>query len=144
LPGFSEACMSGAHVACCNTDCRCGCHPWTQNLTAKKAQELARQAPTLIREATPTVELTNKCPKCGSSQKATDNFCRADGTRLMLGKQCERCGSGSDAADVFCWQCGWQLGEKPQPLEEAPQEDPLTRIRKIAKEAGLLKETVVS
>jgi hypothetical protein len=121
------------------------CHPWSQNLNAQKARELAKQAPTLIREASTTVELTNKCPKCGLQAKATDNFCRADGTRLMLGKQCIRCGAPSDEADLFCWQCAWKHGE-PIPTDEpapAPTEEPVIRARRIAKESGLLKETTV-
>lgn len=144
MPGYSEACVSGAHPACIDTGCRCLCHISAQQLVEKKKQETLRHSAG-TREAVPTTELSNKCPKCGQGAKATDNFCRNDGTRLMLGKQCAKCGAPGDEPDMFCWQCSWKHGE-PLPTDEpepAPTEDPVVRARRIAKEQGLLKETAV-
>ena len=143
MPGYSESCVSGAHEVCGNRDCRCQCHPWSQNLVAQKARELSRQAPAIVRESAP-IEVQNTCPKCGSSQRATDVFCRADGERLVLGKQCMGCGAPGNSGDKFCWQCGLAHGTKPpEPAEAPPAEDPLTRLQRQAREQGLLKETAV-
>lgn len=142
MPGFSEACVSGAHQACLDSsgECRCQCHATTQQL-----EEKARRQQTQIRSVEPSPELSNTCPKCGARQKATDQFCRADGSRLMLGKRCLACGSPGDTSDVFCWNCGTEHGTLPakEQAESLPTEDRIAIVRKKAVELGLLKETVV-
>lgn len=135
MPGYSELCVSGQHYpACTNSDCRCGCHPVAQELKAKEAVKREEVAPAL----------SAVCPKCGAKQKATDAFCRVDGERLLLGKRCLECGAPGNDEDMFCWQCGVKHGERREIIEsKEPAEDPLLRIKRIAVEAGLLKETVI-
>jgi hypothetical protein len=136
MPGFTGECMSGAHEACGNTDCRCQCHPWVKAL-AQKA-EVQRAAP-------PPPQLQNTCPTCGARAAATDRFCRLDGSLMRLGKQCMGCGAPGQNDDKFCWQCGLGHGTKPPETaaEEAPKEDALIRIRREAEKLGLLRETTV-
>jgi len=200
VPGFSEACQSGMHNACAERagECRCQCHPITQalvkagpvksggkggvrrklkqNITAAVAA--VPQLPEIIEED--SLELKNTCPKCKAVAKATDKFCRKDGTRLCLGKPCERCAAPCEEQDSHCWACGWKLGEavpaaelSPLPraglsLDKTPSlppgveelihpgsvevvtdmpaagEDPLSRLQRMARESGMLKETTVA
>ena len=143
------------------TDCRCDCHPWTQALKRagpakpdpkggvrrRLKQQISERVQTLLpqQQVDAPLEVHNTCPKCGAQQRPTDNFCRVDGTRLALGKQCLSCGAPGEPDDAHCWNCGLKHGTKPpEPVAEQPQEDPLVRIRRIAQEAGLLKETTVS
>jgi predicted amidophosphoribosyltransferase len=140
------------------------CHPWTQELMrtpapksdpkggirrklTKKQQQEVQQLPAQMDKAQ-IEELHNTCPKCGATAKATDSFCRQDGERLMLGKQCLACHAPQESSDQYCWQCGVKSGEKPAievlPPEENQAEDVLLRLRRLAKEKGLLKETVVN
>ena len=122
-------------------------------------------------EAQPAeTELHNSCPKCHTRAKPTDQFCRKDGTRLCLGKPCPRCEAPCEEPDAHCWQCGWRLAdplpEQPtmelltpqsQPSRETQSgeievsssptttaEDPIVRLRRTAREQGLLRETQVS
>jgi hypothetical protein len=142
MPGFSEQCVGNAHKGCTDRQCRCECHTWTQNLIADNSRKNATQA-SAITTALTAVE--NKCPKCGSNARPTDTFCRRDGSRLVLGKQCVRCEAPQNSDDQFCFQCGWKCGEPmlEKPAEEEAQEDPLVRARRMAVDAGLLKETLV-
>jgi hypothetical protein len=71
-----------------------------------------------------SLEVKNSCPKCKTVHKATDVYCRKDGTKLCVGKPCERCGVPCEEADAFCWGCGWKLGETVPP---PPQPSPLPR-----------------
>ena len=137
MPGFSEYCVSGAHTACADSGCRCQCHQHTQELISKaKAQQAA------IAASAPAMEST--CPACGVKGKATDAFCRKDGTRMVIGKQCSDCGSPVQNEDIFCWACGIKIGERRQIVESTePVEDPVVRARKKAIEQGLLRETTV-
>ena len=141
-------------------ECRCDCHPWTKALKKvgpgkpdprggvrrRLKQQISDRVGVLLPSPTENpLEVHNTCPKCGAQQKPTDTFCRADGTRLGLGKQCLGCGAPGDPDDKFCWNCALEHGSKPpEPQAESPAEDPLIRIRRQAVEKGLLKETVVS
>lgn len=147
MPGFSSECGMGQHQACTlGFECRCSCHTHTQALLRKappapvgwRAEESGSGA-----AASPLPEVFASCPVCGARQKPTDNFCRVDGTRLLVGKQCLECGAPGEPGDKHCWQCGIEHGKVHLKVEE-PQEDPLVRAKKKAIEAGLLKETVVS
>lgn len=137
-------------------ECRCACHPHTQQLVRKGPGKpdpkggIRRRLPKQIADAIgalPEVEsvpeVHNTCPKCGAKAKATDQFCRKDGTRLALGKQCLGCGAPGDPDDAYCWNCALKHGEKPQEKLEIPEEDPLVRVLREVKEQGLLKETAV-
>ncbi len=161
VPGFTPECMSGAHSQCAMRDCRCQCHPWTQALMAQgpakpdgrggvrrklknKISETVQNLPQLPEpEPVPLMELHNTCPKCGAVSKPTDQFCRKDGTRLVMGRPCERCEAPCEETDAFCWQCGWKLGDK-LPVQETvippngvPSVDRITAIVKAAKERGI-------
>jgi hypothetical protein len=151
MPGFTSECQSGIHNACTSRDCRCSCHPWTQELIhtpVKKADPtggIRRQLPEFaVAGAAPLTELRNTCPKCGSTAKPTDVFCRRDGEKLLLGKQCLGCHAPQEPHDEFCWQCGLKSGEKP-PVEVLPEEqaseDPILRI--LRERNITLKETTV-
>jgi hypothetical protein len=189
MPGISQECEVGHHAACAiGLECRCGCHQHTQqlirkgpakadpkggirrNVRAKVKEALAKlpPAPPVLSSQDEATEVYNTCPKCKIRAKATDQFCRKDGTKLCLGRPCNRCEAPCEEADDFCWACGWNLGDTFQeptdvspaeslspngtpPLstslstEEAPKEDPIVRLQRIAREQGLLpKETVVS
>lgn len=162
MPGFSTECQMGAHPSCAmGQDCRCDCHAWTQALKRKgpakpdprggvrrklkkNIADTIAGFPQEFTEDAP-LEVHNTCPTCGTHARPTDTFCRKDGARLAMGKQCLGCGAAEEPDDVHCWNCGLKAGTKPpEPAAEAPQEDPLTRIRRQAQELGLLKETTVS
>ena len=51
-----------------------------------------------------------------------DQFCRADGTKLIAGKTC-RCGKGAEPADEFCGACGQKFGLPPVPALELSDEE---------------------
>lgn len=139
MPGYTAECTSGAHSACVERDCRCQCHPWTQNLVQKAEAQRA------TRQAEPVIELQNTCIACGAKAPATETFCRHDGSRLRLGKQCLGCGSPGKTEDNFCWSCGLEHGTKPPEIEQeqGPAEDPIVRIKREAVALGLLRETSV-
>lgn len=146
MPGFTSECQTGNHKACSDNGCRCGCHPWTQELL--KAQPRV-STPTF--PSAPSIELKNTCPKCGASAKATDTFCRRDGERLLQGKQCLKCRAPQNPEDQFCWQCGLKAGEQAPvdgevevlpPENAASTQELLLRLRAYAKEKEL-RETVV-
>ncbi len=148
MPGFSEACQGGVHQQCMEQPgvCRCICHAHTQelmkagpakpsgkggvrrnlkqNITAKVADVRALLPPSPIPkvEDVEIVKLRNTCPKCKSSFRPTDQFCRWDGTKLCLGRPCARCASACEEQDVHCWACGWKLSETPPtaPLTPLP------------------------
>ena len=67
-------------------------------------------------------DLHNTCPKCLTRAKATDQFCRKDGTKLCLGKPCPRCEAPANEPDEFCWQCGWKLAD---PMPQSTAVDPI-------------------
>lgn len=193
MPGYSSECESGAHGQCAERpgECRCICHAHTQALIKKGPAKAsgrggirrkggARDAEIVIPkpgmqfvpEPEVPVEIHNTCPKCGTRAKATDSFCRKDGTKLCLGKPCVRCEAPCEEADVHCWQCGWKLSDQPPPPDLSPSltlppsngqepgsiavesspsnpaattEDPIVRLQRIAREQGLLpRETTVS
>ena len=156
MPGISAECQSGAHEQCSmGFECRCPHHLHTQQLLKKPRPKsdprggIRRKLPKEITSqiegyAEPVLEVQNTCPKCGAKARATDVFCRLDGTRLAVGKQCLACGSPCDPDDKFCWQCGLECGKKPpEPEIESPKEDPVMRLLREAKESGLMKETVI-
>lgn len=196
MPGISQECEFGAHATCAlGIQCRCMCHAHTQQLiregpkkptgkgglkrnVRKAVAEAAKQLPpgimaqpAVAEEFSAPAELYNTCPKCHTRAKATDQFCRKDGTRLCLGKPCVRCEAPCEEEDAFCWQCGWNLAEamparettiETQPQEPAlalppvnghetesapssqPAEDAIVRLRRIAQERGLYpRETTI-
>ena len=151
--------------------CRCECHPWTQALLKQPPKKgdpkggirrnLKKQISKAI-EGLPEVEAVPEvksiCPGCKIEQRATDVFCRACGTRLMVGHQCAGCGAPQEPTDNYCWQCSLKVGEKPpEPstvVAEAPlpvSEDRLIAMARKAKAQGIqnplidriLKEVVV-
>jgi hypothetical protein len=129
----------GQHPGCAmgGGQCRCLCHPWTQELMRKQHKPPARTAGGMKRKAKPIVlvaeppvedeppesEVHNTCPKCLLRAKATDQFCRKDGTKLCLGKPCPRCAAPANEPDAFCWQCGWKLAD---PYQAPPPDIPMT------------------
>jgi hypothetical protein len=134
MPGISQECEFGAHVQCgMGQECRCRCHPWTQQLLREgpkkpdakggvRRRNVKQKVSEAIAEFPPEFheqpeELHNTCPQCKSTYRSTDQFCRKDGTKLCLGKPCERCASPCEEADSFCWACGWKIGEKLPVLE---------------------------
>jgi hypothetical protein len=155
VPGFSAECDMGQHPGCAMPpgQCRCICHPWTQELMRKKPNPpenlgglkrkgkaaivakpvrqpraaLPPKQPQIILHEAPQQEdepdetvLHNTCPKCMTRAKATDQFCRKDGTRLCLGKPCPRCEAPANEPDEFCWQCGWKLADPYISVQEIP------------------------
>ncbi len=106
MPGYSAECVSGHHESCADRDCRCMCaaHPWNR----KGAQP-----------PTPALGSGLACPVCNRTPRVGDQFCRADGEKLVNPQKCI-CGAIGDKQDRFCWKCGWEFA-KAMPSKPEPQ-----------------------
>jgi hypothetical protein len=99
--------------------------PAIQKQINKKVKELLPPAAVeFTPDPEPDIELRNACPKCHAIYKATDVYCRKDGTKLCIGKSCPRCFAPAEELDAFCWQCSWNLAEIPPPNLN-PEPNPL-------------------
>lgn len=123
MPGFSEACVSGQHAACVDPDCRCLCHA--------KVQELMKKATPPPRPASGKLA----CPRCNEIPRASDRFCRRDGSALTLGKPCA-CGMFGELSDAYCGFCGasFNFGVAPVEVElNAKEQYKIAEMERIAR-----------
>jgi len=51
-----------------------------------------------------------KCPKCGDSVDANENYCSKCGVSIY--KKCEKCNTINEANDEYCRSCGTKLKEQ--------------------------------
>ena len=111
VPGFCESCVSGQHADCRNPECRCLCR--------KEVQKMMQSGP-IARQTSPIMG-TMVCPGCSKVPRVGDQFCRADGTKLISGKMC-RCGKSAEPDDKFCGGCGRLFGPAAVPVPELNEE----------------------
>lgn len=104
MPGLTGECTNGQHGACADRECRCRCHPWTQQVTPNPS-------------STPVAASQKMCPKCSRRTALTENFCREDGTPLVVGVGCKRCGLPLLGTDKYCAYCGVPRTWEPPPVE---------------------------
>lgn len=111
MPGFGEMCVSGQHESCADRDCRCLCHENVRKMVEKSKRPVSSP-----------VFGNLVCPQCDRVPRAGDQFCRADGTRLISGKIC-RCGKSAEPDDKFCGGCGQLFGPPAVPVKELSDEE---------------------
>jgi class 3 adenylate cyclase/ribosomal protein L40E len=55
-----------------------------------------------------------RCPKCGTDNPSTNNFCAKCGNALA--KNCAKCKAENPPTSDFCGKCGASLSERADPL----------------------------
>lgn len=114
MPGISEQCAGNAHEACVDPTCRCLHH--------KHVQEMMKEA--AAPKVTPITTGNKRCPVCMASWKASDIYCRKDGT-VLASNECKMCKAPTMTGDLFCWKCGAGLvvSGMPTPTQYADMPD---------------------